>query len=50
MRSTALSSRTRENPPYNGWTGAELLLHFSLMHVYGHYHDISVVDGLLANG
>jgi hypothetical protein len=37
----------RDRPPYAGMTGGEMLLHFSLMHNYGHYHDISIVHGLL---
>ena len=41
------SGWVRESPPYTGLSGAELLLHFSLMHNYGHYHDISIVHGLL---
>jgi hypothetical protein len=41
------SGWVRERPPYAGFSRAELLLHFSLMHNYGHYHDISIVRGLL---
>jgi hypothetical protein len=33
--------------PYFGFTRGDHLVHFGLMHSYGHYHDICIVRGLL---
>src|SRR5262249_54986304 len=41
------SGWVREPPPCTGMSGADILLDFCLMHDYGHFHDISVVRGLL---
>jgi hypothetical protein len=42
-----LSSWLGTGTPYHGFTRGDLLLHFGLMHSYGHYHDICMVRGLL---